>query len=113
MENHKPVYISQEEVKKIMDSDSNALIVDVRREDEYASGHIPGAVCIPNETIEETVGELLPDRNRLILLYCRSGNRSKQAAEKLCKLGYTNVKEFGGILSWEYGVESDQATKKI
>lgn len=100
--------ISQEEAKRIMDSDSDAIIVDVRRADEYASGHIPGAVCIPNETIEETAGKLLPDRDRLILVYCRSGNRSKQAAEKLCKLGYTNVKEFGGILTWEYDVESDQ-----
>ncbi|MGM9680481.1 MAG: rhodanese-like domain-containing protein, partial [Eubacteriales bacterium] len=95
--------ISQKEAKRIMDSGTDAVLLDVRREEEYASGHIPGAVCIPNETIEKTADKLLPNRDQLILVYCRSGSRSKQAAEKLCKLGYTNVKEFGGILTSAYG----------
>lgn len=76
------------------------VILDVRRQDEYESGHIPGAMNIPNETIEEEVEEILPNKDQIIYVYCRSGNRSKQASEKLVKLGYTNIYEFGGILDY-------------
>ena len=72
----------------------------MRRQDEYDSGHIPGAICIPNESIADSQPEELPDLDQVILIYCRSGNRSKQAAEKLCRIGYTNLYEFGGILDW-------------
>ena len=80
--------------------DKDYIILDVRTEEEFKSGHIPNAICIPNETI--TGGELgaLKDKNQLILVYCRSGRRSKEAAQKLANLGYTNVKEFGGIIDW-------------
>lgn len=103
----KAVYeqISQEEAKKLMDSEADEIILDVRTEEEYSSGHIVGAVCIPNETIDNSVTEQLPDKEQLILVYCRSGNRSKQASEKLAGMGYTNIKEFGGINTWEYETE--------
>ena len=92
--------ISQEEAAEIMNKQEDFLLLDVRTQAEYEDGHIPGAICIPNETIG--AGELpeLPDKNQRILVYCRSGNRSKQAAEKLAKLGYTDVLEFGGINTW-------------
>ena len=92
--------ISKEEAAEIMNKQEDFLLLDVRTQAEYEDGHIPGAICIPNETIG--AGELpeLPDKNQRILVYCRSGNRSKQAAEKLAKLGYTNVLEFGGINTW-------------
>ncbi|MDY4221393.1 MAG: rhodanese-like domain-containing protein [Candidatus Faecousia sp.] len=92
--------ISQEEAAEIMNKQEDFLLLDVCTQAEYEDGHIPGAICIPNETIG--AGELpeLPDKNQRILVYCRSGNRSKQAAEKLAKLGYTNVLEFGGINTW-------------
>ncbi len=77
------------------------IIVDVRRQDEFDAGHIRGAICIPNESIGTEPPEELPDRNQVILIYCRSGNRSKQAAEKLGKMGYYNVYEFGGIIDWK------------
>lgn len=92
--------ISQEKAREMMGQEEGSVIVDVRRQDEYESGHIPGAVCIPNETIEEEAPALLPDPDQIILVYCRSGNRSRQAAEKLASLGYTNVYEFGGIIDW-------------
>ena len=97
--------ISQEEARNLMDSETDYIILDVRTEEEYADGHIVGAVCIPNETIGETVSESLPDKEQLILVYCRSGNRSVQASEKLAKFGYTNIKEFGGISTWPYDTE--------
>lgn len=97
--------ISQEAAKKIMDEQGDIIILDVRTEEEYAGGHIVGAICIPNETIDEKVSEQLPDKDQLILAYCRSGNRSKQASTKLVKLGYTNIKEFGGINIWQYETE--------
>ena len=92
--------ISQEEAAEIMNKQEDFLLLDVRTQAEYEDGHIPGAICIPNETIG--AGELpeLPDKNQRILVYCRSGNRSKQAAEKMAKLGYTDVLEFGGINTW-------------
>ena len=93
--------ISMEEAKEIMATENNYVILDVRRQDEYSEGHIPGAICIPNESIGTDEIAELPDKDQLILVYCRSGNRSKQAAQKLVQLGYTNVVEFGGILDWD------------
>ncbi len=93
--------ISSEEAAKMMATEKNYIILDVRRPDEYAEGHIPGAINIPNEEIgAEEIAEL-PDKSQLILVYCRSGRRSKEASEKLAKLGYTNIVEFGGILNWK------------
>ena len=79
--------ISQEEAKQMMARDDGHIIVDVRRQDEYDAGHIPGAICIPNETIETEPPDALSDRNQIILIYCRSGNRSKPASEKLFEMG--------------------------
>ncbi len=92
--------ISQDEAKKMMEQDDGHVIVDVRRPDEFAAGHIPGAICIPNESIGSEQPEELPDPDQVILVYCRSGNRSKQAAQKLFDMGYTSVYEFGGIIDW-------------
>ena len=93
--------ISQDEAKEMMEQEDGHVIVDVRRPDEFAAGHIPGAICIPNETIESEQPEELTDLDQVILIYCcRSGNRSKQAAQKLFDMGYTNVYEFGGINDW-------------
>ena len=92
--------ISQDEAKQMMQQDDGHVSVDVRRPDEFAAGHIPGAICIPNETIGSDQPEELPDLAQVILVYCRSGNRSKQAAQKLFDMGYTNVYEFGGIIDW-------------
>ena len=97
--------ITAEEAKAIMDSEKGYIILDVRERDEYAAGHIPGAILIPYTQIEEKADEMLPDKDQLILVYCRSGRRSKIAAEALVKLGYTNIKEFGGILDKPYDVE--------
>lgn len=97
--------ISQEEAKRIMDQEEDFIILDVRTQEEYDTGHIKGAICIPNETISEDILEQLPDQQQQILVYCRSGNRSRQAAGKLARLGYTNVKEFGGIITWQYETE--------
>lgn len=93
-------HISQEEAKEMMAKDDGHVIVDVRRQDEYDAGHIPGAILIPNESIDTEKPEELPDLDQVILLYCRSGNRSKQAGQKLYDMGYTNVYEFGGINDW-------------
>ena len=92
--------IGMEEAVSLMEEQENYIILDVRTQEEYAAGHIPGAICIPNETIGDGEIPELPDREQLILVYCRSGNRSKQASEKLTKLGYTNIIEFGGIIDW-------------
>lgn len=92
--------ISQDEAKKMMEQDDGHIIVDVRRQDEYDAGHIPGAILIPNESIDTEPPAELPDLDQIILIYCRSGNRSKQAAEKLFNMGYTNIYEFGGINTW-------------
>ena len=97
--------ISQAEAKRIMEEETGYLIVDVRTEEEYAQGHIPGAVNIPNESITDTKPEQLPDQKQKLLVYCRSGNRSKQASEKLAALGYSNVYEFGGINTWDGEIE--------
>lgn len=92
--------ISQEEAKEMMSRDDGHVIVDVRRQDEYDAGHIPGAILIPNESIGCDSPEALPDYDQIILIYCRTGNRSKQASEKLAAMGYTNIYEFGGINTW-------------
>ena len=102
--------ISQEEAKEMMKADDGHVIVDVRRQDEYDEGHIPGAICIPNESIDDTQPAGLPDLDQVILVYCRSGRRSKEAAQKLFDMGYTNIYEFGGIIDWtgEVVKESEQ-----
>lgn len=92
--------ITQDEAKELMQADNGSVIVDVRRQDEYDSGHIPGALLIPNESISTDRPEALPDLNQIILIYCRSGRRSKEAAQKLADMGYTNIYEFGGIIDW-------------
>lgn len=97
--------ITAEEAKKIMDSDEDFVILDAREQDEYDSGHIPGAILIPYTEVENKAESMLPDKDKQILVYCRSGRRSKIAAESLAKLGYTNIKEFGGIIDWPYEVE--------
>ena len=94
------VSVSQEQAQELMGMCPHALILDVRRPDEYESGHIPGAVCLPNEQIQDGKLEALPDKERLLLVYCRSGRRSKLAAEVLAAEGYLNVYEFGGIIDW-------------
>ena len=97
--------ITMREAVEIMGNESDYIILDVRRPDEFAAGHIPNAVNIPNESIDSNEITELPDKDKLILVYCRSGNRSKQASQKLVKLGYTNVLEFGGINDWEGEIE--------
>ena len=95
--------ISQEEAKRLMDTETGGVILDVRSKEEYVEGHINGAICIPVETINDTVINQLPDKNQMILVYCRSGYRSAMAAEILAKLGYTDIREFGGIMNWTFG----------
>jgi rhodanese-related sulfurtransferase len=97
--------INAEEAKAIMDRESGYIIIDARTQSEYDEGHIPGAILIPEYEIANKAGELLKDKNQLILVYCRSGRRSKIAAQALVDLGYTNVKEFGGIIDWKYEIE--------
>ena len=96
--------ISGAEAKALMDSKSGYIIIDARTQEEYDQGHIPGAILIPEYEIADRAKKELPDKAQLILVYCRSGRRSKIAAEELVKLGYTNVKEFGGIIDWEYEI---------
>ena len=81
----------------MMNNETDYIIIDVRTESEYQQGHIKNAINIPNESIDESVSDILTDKDQLLLVYCRSGNRSKQASEKLAKLGYSNIYEFGGI----------------
>lgn len=97
-----PAYrqVSPTEAAALMESEANYIVLDVRTQAEYDQGHIPGAICVPNETIGAGDIPQLPDKEQLILVYCRSGNRSQQAARKLADSGYTNIVEFGGILSW-------------
>lgn len=99
--------ISAQEAMELMDEQENYIILDVRTEAEYSEKHIPNAICIPNETIGTEEIAALPDKDQLILVYCRSGNRSKQAAQKLADQGYTNIAEFGGINSWPGEVVSE------
>ena len=98
-------HVSMDDIVEIMNENKNYIILDVRTIAEYNEGHIPNAICIPNETIGSNTISELPDKEQLILVYCRSGNRSKQAAEKLKKLGYTNLIEFGGIIDWKGEIE--------
>jgi len=99
------VNITAEEAKQIMDTEEGYIILDVRTQEEYDQGHIPGAILISHEEIAEKAEQVLTDKDQLILVYCRSGRRSKIAAEALVELGYTNIKEFGGISDWPYEVE--------
>lgn len=99
--------ISAQEAKKIMDSETGYVILDVRTEEEFAEGHIPGAILIPDYEIESKAEQILTDKNQLILVYCRSGRRSKNASAALVSLGYTNIREFGGIIDWPYETVSD------
>ena len=97
--------ISMDEAVKMMKDEKDYIILDARRPDEFAEGHIPGAINVPNEEIGTTDIAELPKKSQLILVYCRSGRRSKEASEKLVKLGYTNIVEFGGILDWKGEIE--------
>jgi rhodanese-related sulfurtransferase len=97
--------ITAQEAKEIMDTQEGYIILDVREQDEFDQGHIPGAILIPYTQIDFKAEDMLPDLDQLILVYCRSGRRSKIAAEALVELGYTNIKEFGGILDWPYEIE--------
>ena len=103
----KPSYrqITADEAARMMQEETDFVLLDVRTQEEYASGHIPGAICIPNETIGSEEIPELPDKDQLILVYCRSGNRSKQASQKLAEQDYTNVVEFGGINGWTGNLE--------
>ncbi|MGN0993313.1 MAG: rhodanese-like domain-containing protein [Bacilli bacterium] len=94
-------HVSMDDITEIMVKNDDYIILDVRTIDEYNAGHIPNAICIPNETIGSDIVSELPNKEQLILVYCRSGNRSKQAVEKLKDLGYTNLIEFGGIVDWK------------
>ena len=100
--------ITQEKAKEMMAVDDGHIIVDVRRQDEYDEGHIPGAVLIPNESIGTERPAELPDLQQIILVYCRSGRRSKEAAQKLADMGYVNVYEFGGIIDWTGPIEKQE-----
>ena len=97
--------ISMNDAVKMMKDEKNYIILDVRRPDEFAEGHIPGAINVPNEEIGTAEIAELPNKSQLILVYCRSGRRSKEASEKLVKLGYTNIVEFGGINDWKGEIE--------
>jgi rhodanese-related sulfurtransferase len=98
--------ITQEDAKEMMDT-QEVIILDVREQAEYDSGHIPGAVLLPVGTIDETTAaEVIPEKDSKVLVYCRSGNRSKTASAALADLGYTNVYEFGGINTWPYDTQT-------
>ena len=100
--------IAMDEAVDMMAQETGYIILDVRRPDEFAAGHIPGAINVANESIGTDEIPELPDKNQLIMVYCRSGRRSKEAAEKLVKLGYTNIVEFGGILEWKGEIVTGQ-----
>ena len=99
------VNITAQEAREIMDTREGYVILDVRTQEEYNQGHIPGAILIPDTEIEAKAEEVLADKDQLILVYCRSGRRSKLASEILVELGYTNIMEFGGIIDWPYETE--------
>ena len=96
--------ISAEEAKEIIDNSSDYILLDVREENEFAEGHIEGAILIPYGEISDRAEEELPDKEKTILVYCRSGRRSSIAAEQLVELGYTDVQDFGGIIDWTYEI---------
>ena len=97
--------ITAEQAKAIMDTQEDYVILDTRTQEEFDEGHIPGAILIPYDEVLQKAESVLTDKDQLILVYCRSGRRSKLAAEALVELGYTNIKEFGGIIDWPYEVE--------
>jgi rhodanese-related sulfurtransferase len=97
--------ISMAEAKEVMSTEKDYILLDARTQEEYADGHIPGAICVPNETIGTEPPVELPDKEKKILVYCRSGNRSRQAAAKLAAMGYSNIVEFGGIMDWNGEIE--------
>lgn len=97
--------VDAEKAKTLMETETDYVILDVRTDEEYAEGHIPNSALIPDYEIKKRAEKELPDKNQLILVYCRSGNRSKTASAILVELGYTNVVEFGGIRSWPYDIE--------
>ena len=99
--------ITMEMAKDVFAQEGDYIILDVRREDEFLQGHIPGAIHVANESIVDTRPEELPDLNQTIYVYCRSGNRSKQASQKLAEMGYTNIIEFGGIVDWSGEIEKN------
>ena len=99
--------ITMDEAVTMMAQETGYIILDVRRPDEFAAGHIPNAINVPNESIGTDEITELPDKDQLIMVYCRSGRRSKEASEKLVKLGYTNIVEFGGILDWKGEIVTD------
>ena len=99
------VNITAQEAKTIMDTEKGYIILDVRTQEEFDEKHIPGAILIPDYEIKEKAPEILTDKDQLLLVYCRSGRRSKAAAQALVELGYTNIKEFGGIIDWPYETE--------
>ena len=99
--------ITQDEAKSLMDSENDYIILDVRTIEEFNESHIDGAILIPDYEINEKAEGILTDKNQLILVYCRSGRRSKLASAQLAKMGYTNVKEFGGIIDWRYGTVTE------
>ena len=103
-----PAYmnITAQEAKKLMETEKDYIILDVRTQEEYETKYIPGAILIPHDQIEEQAAEKLPNKDQLILVYCHSGNRSKTASEALEKLGYTRIREFGGINDWPYETEA-------
>lgn len=103
--NNEVKHVSMDDIEQIMNENDNYVIVDVRTIEEYNDGHIPGAICIPNESINNEPITELADKNQLLLVYCRSGRRSKEASEKLKNLGYTNIIEFGGIIDWKGEIE--------
>ena len=107
--NNKSAYeqITPAEAKALIDSEEGYIILDVRTPEEFAEGHIEGAILIPDHEIGEKAENVLSNKDQLILVYCRSGRRSKNAASELATLGYTNIKEFGGILDWEYGTVTE------
>lgn len=100
--------VTAEDAIEMMQSEQNYVVLDVRTPEEFSEGHIPGAINVANETIGKGEIAELPDKNQVIFVYCRSGNRSKQASEKLVELGYANVVEFGGINSWPGEIVSDE-----
>lgn len=97
--------ITAQEAKTLMERESDYIILDTRTQEEYDQGHIPGAILIPHDRIEARAAQLLPEKDQLLLIYCRTGRRSKLAAQALVELGYTNIREFGGITQWPYETE--------
>lgn len=102
--------ISPEEAMDLMQTEASYVLLDVRTQEEFDQSHIPGAVLLPHDQVSDQAERYLPEKKRLILVYCRSGRRSKEAAEALAGLGYTNVRDFGGILDWPYEVEQGEAS---